>query len=184
MKKIIAVVFCALLIFTLAGCGCGKDKAESEDFTDATGEMKKEIVTVYFPDGEAMYLNGEERTVEAKDKTDLAKNVVEEILRGPKTEGLNKAINGGVKIISLSVDDNGLCTVNFSKEFEECNTGGSAMESMAIYSVVNSLCLLEGVDKVKINIDGNSEAEYGGHFYLGDAFEFDPNMMRPEDKKE
>lgn len=160
MKKMICVLMC--LVFFLTGCG---------------SNVTEKTVTVYFPDENVMYVEGEERVIKGENEVDFVKAVFAEILKGPESERLNPSLRGDVKLLSVNVDK-GICTVDLSEEFALYNTGGSAMESMAIYSIVNSVCSLEGIDKVKINIEGNSEAEFGGHFYMGEPFEPDVDLVK------
>ncbi|MGM9551475.1 MAG: GerMN domain-containing protein [Clostridia bacterium] len=165
MKKFLFIVLCALLVLTAVGC---------------RKENKTESVKLYFPD-DSMYYDVEIREINAdiNDLVNLVETICREVIKGPTKEGLNASISGDVKVLSVSVE-NGICTIDLSEEFRTYNTGGTMRESIAIYSLVNSLCDLERVEKVKINIEGDSEAEFGGHFYLGDTFEFEPNMVRSE----
>lgn len=175
MKKALCILMGIVLIFALTACGCVNEEAVLP--TDVTEDVQKKTVKIYFPDENVMYVEAEERVVEGRDDIDLVNAIIDEILKGPVSERLNVAVRGDVKLLSVAIDEEGLCTIDLSKEFEMYNTGGSTMEAMAIYSIVNSLCELDSIDMVKINIDGNEEAEYGGHFYMGDPFE--PDMLKP-----
>ncbi len=174
MKKALYVLVSILLVFFISACGCNNDESATLP-TDAQNATK--TVNIYFPDENVMYMEAEERVIEGKTDPQLAEAIICEILKGPEREDLNPALRGEVKVLNVEIDKNGLCTIDLSKEFETYNTGGSAMESMAIYSVVNSLCELDSIDRVKINIDGKEDAEYGGHFLLDEPFEPDKNLM-------
>lgn len=176
MKKALCILIGITFIFALTACGCVNEESPVLP-TDATKALQKKTVNIYFPDENVMYVEAEERVIEGADDIDFAAAIIAEILKGPVSEKLNPAVRGDVKVLSIAIDEKGLCTVDLSKEFETYNTGGSAMESMAIYSIVNSLCELDSVDKVKLNIEGNEEAEYGGHFYMGDPFEPDESLI-------
>lgn len=173
MKKIISAVMCALLILSLAGCGCKKDEKANYEPVD---------VKLYFPD-DSMYYGVEIRQVNADiyDLESLVEAICLEVIKGPTKEELSASISGDVKVLSVAVE-NTTCTIDLSEEFRTYNTGGTARESIAIYSLVNSICALERVEKVKINIAGDSEADFGGHFDLSGTFEFEPNMVRVEDR--
>ncbi len=152
MKKIFAIALVLVLIFSLCSC------SEKEEMVD---------VTLYFVDSEYMYLEGEVRTIVKGDA--IEKSIVEEVIKGPTKEGLNKAISGDVKVLSAKTEGD-ICTVDLSGEFREFNTGGTAKESFAIMSIVYSLCELPDIKAVKINIDKNPNAEFGGHFTLEEPF--------------
>ncbi len=174
MKKVLYVLPSIVLVFFISACGCTSNESAVLP-TDA--QIATKTVNIYFPDENVMYMEAEERIIEGEDDIDYAAAIIDEILKGPVNKNLNPAIRGEVKVLSVAIDENGLCTIDLSKEFETYNTGGSAMESMAIYSVVNSLCELDSIEKVKINIDGDEDAEYGGHFLLDEPFEPDKNLI-------
>lgn len=177
MKRMLVLLISLMLVVAISACGFINN--EEPILPDATEEPLVKTVNIYFPDNNVMYMEAEERIIEGRDDIEFVKAIIDEILKGPVSEKLNPAIRGDVKLLAVSIDEKGLCTVNLSEEFETHNTGGSAMESMAIYSIVNSLCGLDSIDKVKINIAGNIEAEFGGHFYMGDPFEPDKNLICP-----
>lgn len=161
MKKAISVLLIVVLLFALAGCG--------KNYTAISAKL-------YFLDENLNYAV-EIREIKAENKW---KAMVEELIEGPSAEGLTNPLNGDIKVLSAEIV-NGICVVDLSEEFSEYNTGGTLTESLAIYSIVNTLCA-NGADGVKINIEGNEEADFGGHFYLGDNFYFEPNMVRIEDR--
>lgn len=152
---------CLVLIVALAGCG--------KDYITVNAKL-------YFLD-ENMNYAVEMREIKAENKW---KAMVEELIEGPETDGLTEPVKGDVKVLSAEIV-NGICVVDLSEEFRTNNTGGTFMESLAIYSIVNTLCG-NGADGVKINIEGDTEVDFGGHFYLGDNFYFEPNMVRIEDR--
>ncbi len=166
MKKVTAVILC--LIFACISVGCACDKSEGEKF-----ETK-----VYFV-SENLELASEMREVYVDEKE---KYIAQEVINGPNDPTLTKPIDGDVKVLSAQTDENGVCTIDLSKEFAEENTGGTLRESLAIYALVNSLCEIDYIKEVKINIEGNEEFEFGGHFDFSDTFEYDWNMIRIEDR--
>ena len=80
----------------------------------------------------------------------------------------------GTRLIGISTED-GLCTVNLSSEFIDNSNGGSAFDTLSVYSVVNSLCALDNVDKVQFLIDGKTVEVYG-NFIFDEPFEADDNL--------
>ncbi len=121
------------------------------------GEIRP--VTLYFSDSQAMYVVGEKRDIEVQAGVALEELVISELMAGPRTDELWEAIPDGTRLISASTK-NGLCTVNFSKEFVENSPGGTASERMAIFSVVNSLTELDGIEKVQFLIEGEKREIY------------------------
>lgn len=165
MKRITAIVLCLIFAFVLSGCG----------------QKKKEVQTfeakIYFLDENSEFCaERRQLPVEGREKA-----VVEEVIKGPENPALTKPVQGDVKVLSATMSDNGVCTVDLSKEFVEENTGGSFKESLAIYAIVNSLCEID-IEYVKINIEGDEAYEFGGHYDMSMPFPYEPNMIRIEDR--
>lgn len=131
--------------------------ALNADGTPTAGRIM--TATLYFSDSQAMYLVGEKRDVTVNDGDKPEAAVIRELLKGPKTDDLWDAIPEGTKLLSVNTK-NGLCTVDLSSEFVDNSPGGTASERMAIYSVVNSLTSLEGVNKVQFLINGKKREIY------------------------
>lgn len=133
-------------------------------------------VTLYFVDDALMNLCAEKRTIETKDG--IEKAVVEALIAGPEANGAMPAVTSDVKVNSASVTkENKTCVVDLSKEFLLNNTGGDLAETFAIYSIVNSLCELPEVERVKINIDGDENAVFGGHYDISQPIEPDMTIV-------
>lgn len=175
MKKILSFLLILIMVFALGACGC--EEGEEATSENVVKNIEKTEVLLYFADKDAN-LAIERRAVVLEN---FEKSVVEEIIKGPENKELSKTINGDVKVISSIVKD-GVCTVELSKEFEKYNTSGSAGESVAIYSIVNTLCQFEHIDRVQIKMEGKAIGEYMGHVYIDEPLEADPNMVRIQDR--
>lgn len=182
MKKITVILALMLLCASFAGCKNEKepsiDNTKTPDVSQQQGEalpveQKKEpvatLLNLYFPDDQALYLHKEQRVVGIVEGESVERAILEQLFVGPKTNGLSPSLDGEDLINSVSVDENGLCTVDFKSDFVLLNTGGTARESYVIGSIVNSLCELEHINSVKINIDGKTDAEFG-HSTLDSVF--------------
>ena len=138
-------------------------------------EKPKEIeVSLYFADENISHLKAEKRVF--KNDEMAVKAVVQAIIDGPKDENLCTLIPADTEIISASLSGD-LCTINLNDEFTNF-TGGTSMENLAIFSIVNSLCSIDAVNKVKIDIEGNKSAMFGGHYSLEDAFTKDMSLVK------
>jgi len=147
------VAVLAILALTLAGCGNNDGIAPNNNQNpNPTPAQTKQKVTLYFGDDQAMYLEPEERMITRGDAS-LEQAVIRELIKGPQKEGLVKTVPAETKIISLTVAD-GVAKVNFSQEFQTKHWGGSAGETMTLYSVVNSLGELPGIDQVQFLLEG------------------------------
>ncbi len=138
-----------------------------------SGETK--TITLYFSDSQAMYVVAEEREVSLAKGASPEEKAVIELMAGPRTDELWNAIPEGTKLLSVSTK-NGVCTINFSKEFVENSPGGTASERMAIYSVVNTLTGIEGVQKVQFLIEGKKQEIYT-HAIFDEPFEREESII-------
>lgn len=182
------VTLAVVLMMGLFLTGCGKEadnnlsgdkkpgtsKNSGEPDISAQPLQEMEQVTLYFGDKDAMYLVPENRTVDQKDGT-LEAAVVEELVKGPEKEGSIPTVPEGTKVLSVTVV-NRVAYVNFSKEFQTKHWGGSAGEIMTIYSVVNTLTELPGVEKVQFLLEGDKLESILGHMDTTIPIEPDPNL--------
>ncbi|MBQ2940908.1 MAG: GerMN domain-containing protein [Clostridia bacterium] len=148
------------------------DFRETGDFDEKIYSLEftvsgKAEVALYFPDKDVMNLEKEVREIDIRGS--IEKSILHELMKGPESEELNPSLYGNITVISVATKD-GLCTIDLSSDFTEYNTGGSTKEYMAIMSIVKSLCELEGIERVKINIEGEENPQFGGHFTLEEPF--------------
>ncbi|HHV94009.1 MAG TPA: GerMN domain-containing protein [Firmicutes bacterium] len=119
------------------------------------------FITLYFSDGEAMYLRPELRVVDDPD-ADRAALVIGELIRGPQRKGLVRTVPPTVSLRKVWVED-GVAYVDFSREFQTEHWGGSAGDTFTLFSVVNSLTELPGIEAVQFLIEGEIEEAVLGH---------------------
>lgn len=131
----------------------------------------KIVVTLYFSDKNALYLIPETRRIEIKEGEKLEEVVVKEIIKGPMDSSKLRTVTEDVKVLSAETKED-VCFVNLSQEFVIKNTGGSTKEMMAVYSIVNSLCKLDKVKKVRFLIEGETVESFG-HFTFNEPFSED-----------
>lgn len=108
---------------------------------------------LYFADANEEGLVMEEREVTLKMTDTMQEAVVKELIAGPKIEGTQNLIPEGTKVNSVWVKD-GVCYVDLSSEFQARFIGSGNDEEHLIYSIVNSLCRLSGIQYVQILVDG------------------------------
>jgi spore germination protein GerM len=138
-----------------------KEPGSQKPDISAKPVQTSEKVTLYFGDGQAMYLVPEEREVTRRDET-LEEVIIRELIKGPRKAGLTRTIPESAGLLSVSVVD-GVAYTNFSKEFKTKHWGGSAGENMTIFSVVNSLAKLPGIKKVQFLLEGEKQESILGH---------------------
>ena len=189
MKKdkitlILSIVLASMC--TLAGCGSLK-KITINDLTQKVcpvsgisiddGELSnikdKIPVHLYYADKE----NKLKLSVKYIPKTEgeecinaLATRVVCELIKKPQDKDLRATIPNGTKMVRDVKVVNNTAYVDFSEEFIKNHKGGKEEEQLTIFSVVNSLTDLKGVDKVHFKIEGKSKKEYKGNFIFDRDF--------------
>lgn len=111
---------------------------------------EKQTVKLYFLDTTLSKLSFEEQSVVKSDGDNLY-NIVRLLIKGPENNVENKrAIPENTKILSLTRKGS-LATVDFSSEF---NTGSTADDMLAAFTVVYTLCGVDGINQVSILVAG------------------------------
>ena len=125
-----------------------------EDFGQETDSLLSTELTLYFASANGMYTVAETRQVYYSRNVTLDKLVMDQLLKGPETEGLLSALPSGTKLNSISVSEDGVCVVNLDAAIETAVTG--VTENVTVYSIVNSLTELDNVKSVQILVNGET----------------------------
>lgn len=149
--------------------------ALAENGRPISGEVKK--LTLYFGSSDADAVVAEKRDVVVNGKKSLENVIVEELIKGPETEGLYPTIPEGTKLISVETTKEGTCKLNLSKEFVDNASGGSAGEGITLNSVVNSLTELSSVKRVQFLIEGKVREVYT-HVEFDEPFERNASSIK------
>jgi len=118
-------------------------------------EINKEV-TLYFGGQNGVYVVPEKRTISTPDninQQDYIKKVIEELIKGPETEGLHPTIPPEVKVLSVRIENN-IAYVDFSEEMHTKHWGGAVGEAMTISSIANTLTEFDYINKVKMTVEG------------------------------
>ncbi len=86
--------------------------------------------------------------------------VLEQLLAGSGRPEPCLAFPENTKLLSVITRD-GLCQVNLSREFADGAPEEEAQASAMVYAVVNTLCALEGISQVELQVEGESLDRYG-----------------------
>jgi len=206
MKKILSVILCSVLIFTLSACGKSEvkntttksqvkeepkvvTKVETPAAPAAPAvapkvapvvkneDIKSREVVLYFSDDQAMYFVGEKRTIEAP----TAKSIVEELVKGPVAKSGSTAKSYATLPTDLQVSDvqikENIAYVNLK---EKLKIEGSAGEQMALFSIVNTLVLDKelGITKVQFLVGGEKVKTIGGQYDVSEPMSENKEMMK------
>ncbi|HCT64610.1 MAG TPA: hypothetical protein DIC60_05010 [Lachnospiraceae bacterium] len=169
MKKILITVL--VFVFLLSGC-------ESKTLVpkDANQEISiSKIFNLYFSDG-GQKLAKEQRNITYTTSESLEKKVLEELVKGPTIDELRAVVSPTTKVNSVKVY-NGTAIVDLSGEFLTGLNGGSELENLRIYSIVDTLTELSNINKVQFLIDGKKGRLLGQTELDGD-FERDETVIK------
>ncbi len=131
------------------------------------GEEKDINITLYFSEPTASLLMPEQRNIKVTNIKELPKLVMEELLKGPQILNGIAAVHKETQLNSVKVDGE-LAIVDFGDNFERLNTGGSTRERLCLYAVVNTLTELDGIEKVKLSVNGKV-LDFFGQLELSEA---------------
>ena len=139
--------------------------------------MKWKTINLYFANksGDALVKNSQR--ICYNKNVSVEKVVVEQLIKGTSEAGCYQSIPSSTKLLSISVVDK-ICYVNFSQEF--VNDMVNARSNIAIYSVVNSLAGLDGIDGVKIMVKGNSNLMYRDVISLDTVFYMNNELINKD----
>ena len=148
----------------------------------AAGPVFKEVsaaqgpqmtLKIYFPLQDGSGLSPETRQVaQSTDETQEVKEVLSELIRGPLSANLAPALPAATQVKSAFIDPStGTAYVDFSREVKTQFPGGAWTETLAIYSVVNTLAEdFPDIKRVQFLIDGNVENSLAGHIDITRPF--------------
>ncbi len=137
-----------------------------------------QLLTLYFTDALGSHLYPETRQVALSESETPEEAVLQALLRGPDGSQLYPALHADTPLISVETRL-GIAFVNFGKGFAEKNSGEKQKESLAVYSVVNSLCTLPHIQEVRFLIEGQT-VETFGHFDFMRGFTENKSMYAPQ----
>lgn len=181
--NLMLMVLAGMLVLTVLATGCGQTPAKPGETAGGDGQPpisaepaeSKVTVTLYFSDNQAMYLEPLQREVVKGNET-LEELVINELMKGREGNGSGSPIPQGTRLLGVSVVDE-VAYVNFSKEFQTKHWGGTTGESHTVFAIVNSLCKLEGIEKVQFMLEGDP-LETLGHMDLTRPIAPNTEMVR------
>lgn len=197
--KIVIITIFALVVSLFSGCsilqklGIGEETNDEiqpvsfvyMDEVDAAKISGKTPVKFYFTNEDNSKLLAEIRYIKLderkKDPVNLATEVMLELIKGPaEGTGLTATIPEGTKLHSPIAIEDKTAIVDLSKEFVENHPGGKEAERMTIYSIVNSLTQIKGIEKVQFTIEGQKQERYKGNFKFDTPFPGSPSLNSKE----
>ncbi len=169
-KKIGIIFFTAFIILLIGGFFAiryvkNKEKetvveeyVPEEEITEE--QVRQTIVSLYFPNKETNELNPEARLIDIKEIMNNAQEkLISLLVEGPKNEKNKKVIPEGTKL-NKSYFEGDCVVLDFSSEFLNYNKEEEKAKENLMDCIVNTLTELTEVNKVKILVNGNENAEF------------------------
>ena len=149
------------------------------DFVDNAGDeinaYENKELTLYFADADGTALVKATRDVEYNTSIPAEKLIVEQLIAGTEAGRLRSTINPQTKIINVTVKD-GICYVNLDSAFLSVPDG--IKPEVMLYSVVDSLVELPGIQKVQFAVDGESNIALSDTCSLSTVYERNLDIVR------
>ncbi len=143
-------------------------------------KVPETLVELYFGTEDG-YFRKEKRIIDGEITPENAYLLIDELIKGPEnTEENLRVLPEGTTILNYSYNkDTKVATIDMGGKIREAK--GSMGEIFAVYSIVNTLADIEGIEKVQILVDGKILESLSGHIYLGEALVPDYSFL--EDNK-
>lgn len=150
----------------------------ASDFVDDSDEAVVSVewkeISLYYTDKLGDKLIKKQETIAYSKNVSLEKMVMEKLIKGPSDAGLAATLPSNLKLLNITVND-GVCYVNLDSVFltEMVNVSNE----IPIYSIVNSLCSLSGINSVRIMINGDTSKTFRESISLDNNFKFNRDLI-------
>ncbi len=149
-----------------------------------TGTPSDDVeITLFFSDESGRLLLPEKRSIEPVSEELLPSYLLELLLAGPQSAGMKSPLPPGSRVMEDVSVRNGVCTVDFYPDFFVNAPETEQGQTLAILSVVNTLCELNTVNQVQIYKSGlqlrpGSNTDYP-YLDLSDPWTSDSSVIGP-----
>ena len=105
---------------------------------------------LYFMNESETSIEAEIREIKYSDPNRLPENVLIQLMNGPEDKKHKRLISRDTKLLHM-INEDGRISVDLSSEFLGDN---SAKNMQALYSIVKSLCSIDGIERVRVTVRG------------------------------
>lgn len=153
----------------------------AESFIDSTDrEMNaydRCTVTLYFSNKTGTALVPVKEEIVYPGNMPLEKLVLEKLLSGPVDEEYRATLFSDRRVNSVNVKD-GTCYVDLSSS--TFDMADAVSEELTLYSIVNTLTGINGINKVQLSVDGNKDGYFRGVYSLSEVYERNLEVVEDE----
>lgn len=137
----------------------------------------RQEITLYFANPIDHKLYPEKREIEVSNKP-IERYIMEELIKGPTTEGLVATLPSDTKINNSDIKtQDGVCQVDLSYDLKSVQVATPLSEKLMVYSVVNSLTEGGKVKKVGFLMDGKKPTDISTTIDFSQLFERDESII-------
>lgn len=139
-------------------------------------EINTIVVNLYFGNEDLTGLLIERRVVSISSDRTIEEQVLEELLKGSEIEGYYLYVPPDTRVLDANTIDN-IAYIDLSSEFDTRHNLGKRAQELAIYSIVNSLMDIYGVEEVQFLIESQKLNEFSGYFDLSQPFKRNEKLI-------
>jgi spore germination protein GerM len=148
------------------------EKEALEIAADSTTVKKTRPVEIYFlgPDGISYYSENREISVSDDISFEL-KEVIQELIKGPKSDSLYAALPNSAEVKAVFLDTNGKLYLDFNEEFIVDHCKGTACEIATVQTLVKTAASnFPQVSQLQILVEGSPVNSIGGQMDISNPF--------------
>jgi germination protein M len=137
--------------------------------------------TLYYPQVQRPYLlRPRDILLEKGDALhEFLEEILEHLQHPPDGEGLLPGVPSGTRVLTHFMQGN-LLILDLSPEFQNGSGGGLVGSYTALYSLVNTLTSLAGIDQVRFLVSNQEVLTFRGGHSLDEPFPFFPGAVDPQ----
>lgn len=153
VRKILTLLICILFISSIISFGNEKEY-----------ENKK----VYYVDSQIFNLIGVSTQITKTDSQSQAEELIKQLIRGhDENSKIKRVIPNKKGVLKVKIRNN-TAYVDINKKVFSDNS--REIEKLVIYSIVNTLTGVDGVDVVRFTVDGKTTKKFMGYLDMREAF--------------
>lgn len=147
--------------------------------TTVVAPARTVTVPLYFGLSSRETLVTETRVVDVVEgQVDIGK-VINLLLEGPRDPRHVRVIPVKARLLDWHREGE-VAVLNFSRELVEEHPGGSSAEMQTVFSIVNTVTSVPGIEAVRILVEGEEVESLAGHVDLTEPLDYSTEVLSPQ----
>lgn len=147
--------------------------------SDNNSSLEKTTVDLYYSSMDGLSLIKESQDIYYDKRVSLEKVVLDSLMKNPKIKNAKVAIPENTKVIYSTVFD-GVCYLTLDSTL--IRQSKEVSNNVIIYSIVNSLCSLDNINKVVIKVQNDSVTDEQSNLDIEGEYQSDYSLVSQEVK--